>query len=53
MRRAIEKHDVNVIGLTLSKNQSAHDRQKFAEMDSPRIKDVRLHGWEDFTEPVD
>ncbi len=27
MRRAIEKYDVNVIGLTLSKNQAAHVQQ--------------------------
>jgi cyclopropane-fatty-acyl-phospholipid synthase len=53
MRHAIEKYDVNVIGLTLSENQLAHCRQKFAEMDSPRTKDVRLHGWEEFDEPVD
>jgi cyclopropane-fatty-acyl-phospholipid synthase len=53
MRRAIEKYDVNVIGLTLSENQLAHDKQKFAEMDSPRTKDVRLQGWEQFDEPVD
>ncbi|MBO0864623.1 MAG: class I SAM-dependent methyltransferase, partial [Mycobacterium sp.] len=35
MRRAIEKYDVNVIGLTLSDNQLVHNEQKFAEMDSP------------------
>jgi cyclopropane-fatty-acyl-phospholipid synthase len=53
MRRAIEKYDVNVIGLTLSENQLAHNRRKFAEMDSPRSKEVRLQGWEEFDEPVD
>jgi cyclopropane-fatty-acyl-phospholipid synthase len=53
MRRAVEKYDVNVIGLTLSENQYAHNKQKFAEMDSPRTKDVRLYGWEEFDEPVD
>jgi cyclopropane mycolic acid synthase CmaA2 len=53
MRRAIEKYDVNVIGLTLSENQLAHNEQKFAEMDSPRSKEVRLQGWEQFNEPVD
>ncbi|OSC42604.1 cyclopropane mycolic acid synthase family methyltransferase [Mycobacterium decipiens] len=53
MRHAIEKYDVNVIGLTLSENQLAHDKQKFAEMDSPRKKEVRLQGWEQFDEPVD
>jgi cyclopropane-fatty-acyl-phospholipid synthase len=53
MRHAIEKYDVNVIGLTLSENQLAHCQQKFDEMDSPRSKDVRLQGWEGFDEPVD
>jgi cyclopropane-fatty-acyl-phospholipid synthase len=53
MRHAVEKYDVNVIGLTLSENQLAHDKQKFAEMDSPRRKEVRLQGWEHFDEPVD
>ncbi len=53
MRRAIEKYDVNEIGLTLSENQLAHNQQKFAEMDSPRSKEVRLQGWEQFDEPVD
>ncbi|MDT5351037.1 MAG: cyclopropane-fatty-acyl-phospholipid synthase [Mycobacterium sp.] len=53
MRHAVEHYDVNVIGLTLSENQLAHDKQKFAEMDSPRRKEVRLQGWELFDEPVD
>lgn len=53
MRHAIEKYDVNVIGLTLSENQLAHCQQKFDEMDSPRRKEVRLQGWEEFNEPVD
>ncbi|OBI33237.1 cyclopropane mycolic acid synthase family methyltransferase [Mycolicibacter sinensis] len=53
MRRAVEKYDVNVIGLTLSENQVAHCERKFAEMDSPRTKEVRLQGWEQFDEPVD
>jgi cyclopropane-fatty-acyl-phospholipid synthase len=53
MRHAIQRYDVNVIGLTLSENQLAHCQQKFDEMDSPRRKVVRLHGWEEFDEPVD
>ena len=53
MRHAVEKYDVNVIGLTLSENQLAHDKQKFDEMDSPRRKEVRLQGWEQFDEPID
>ncbi|ORW00923.1 cyclopropane mycolic acid synthase family methyltransferase [Mycobacterium kyorinense] len=53
MRRAIERYDVNVIGLTLSKNQAAHVQKTFDGMDSPRTKRVLLQGWEQFDEPVD
>lgn len=53
MMRAIEKYDVNVIGLTLSHNQQAHVQRVFAESDSPRSKRVELRGWEEFSEPVD
>ncbi|MGA7051843.1 MAG: cyclopropane mycolic acid synthase family methyltransferase [Mycobacterium sp.] len=53
VRRAIEKYDVNVVGLTLSKNQAAHVQKSFDEMDSPRGKRVLLNGWERFDESVD
>jgi cyclopropane-fatty-acyl-phospholipid synthase len=53
MMRAIERYDVNVIGLTLSRNQQARVEQVFAESDSPRTKRVLLQGWEQFSEPVD
>lgn len=53
MLRAVEKYDVNVIGLTLSKNQHAHVERAFAESESPRSKRVLLQGWEQFDEPVD
>lgn len=53
MRRAIEKYDVNVVGLTLSENQAAHVQKKFDELDTPRTKRVLLEGWEKFHEPVD
>ncbi len=53
LRRAIEQYDVNVIGLTLSKNQAAHVQAMFDEMDSPRSRRVLLDGWEQFHEPVD
>ncbi|MBV9318838.1 MAG: class I SAM-dependent methyltransferase [Mycobacterium sp.] len=53
MRRAIERYDVNVIGLTLSKNQRAHVQKLFDHMDSRRSKRVSLQGWEQFDEPVD
>ncbi len=53
MRRAVEKYDVNVIGLTLSKNQHTRAEQVLAAVDTNRTRQVRLHGWEDFSEPVD
>ncbi|WP_264993334.1 class I SAM-dependent methyltransferase, partial [Mycobacterium montefiorense] len=53
MRRAVEKHDVNVVGLTLSKNQAAHVQKSFDEMETPRTRRVLLEGWEQFDEPVD
>jgi cyclopropane-fatty-acyl-phospholipid synthase len=53
MIRAVERYDVNVIGLTLSENQHAHVTRVFAESDTTRSKRVLLKGWEQFDEPVD
>ena len=53
MKRAVERYDVNVVGLTLSENQKAQVDKVFAELDSPRSKRVLLEGWEQFDEPVD
>ncbi|MCW2687936.1 MAG: methyltransferase, cyclopropane fatty acid synthase [Mycobacterium sp.] len=53
MLRALERYDVNVIGLTLSRNQQAHVEQLFAQSPSLRSKRVMLQGWEQFSEPVD
>jgi cyclopropane-fatty-acyl-phospholipid synthase len=53
LRRAIEKYDVNVIGLTLSEHQAAHVQKLFDEMDTARSRRVVLQGWEQFDEPVD
>ena len=53
MMRAVERYDVNVIGLTLSKNQKDHVERLFAESDNPRSKRVELEGWEQFHSPVD
>jgi cyclopropane-fatty-acyl-phospholipid synthase len=53
LRRAIERYDVNVVGLTLSKNQAAHVQTMFDGLDSPRRRRVLLAGWEEFDEPVD
>ncbi|WP_370332792.1 cyclopropane mycolic acid synthase family methyltransferase [Mycolicibacterium hippocampi] len=51
--RAIEKYDVNVVGLTLSENQKAHVEKALEAQGSPRSKRVLLQGWEQFDEPVD
>ncbi|GAC1447480.1 MAG: cyclopropane mycolic acid synthase family methyltransferase [Gemmatimonadaceae bacterium] len=53
LRRAVQKHDVNVIGLTLSKNQCRYAQQLLDDVDSDRARLVFLRGWEQFDEPVD
>ena len=53
LQRAMEKYDVNVIGLTLSKNQQAYCQELLGKVDSDRSFDVRLEGWEQFHYPVD
>jgi cyclopropane-fatty-acyl-phospholipid synthase len=53
MQRAIEKFDVNVIGITLSRNQSEYSRAKLAKIPTGRNVEVRLQGWEEFDEKVD
>lgn len=53
MKRAVERYDVNVVGLTLSVNQAAHVQKMFDEMDTPRCRRVLLAGWEQFDAPVD
>jgi cyclopropane-fatty-acyl-phospholipid synthase len=53
MMRAIERYDVDVVGLTLSRTQTDHVERIFAASDSPRSKRVLLRGWEQFDEPVD
>jgi cyclopropane-fatty-acyl-phospholipid synthase len=53
LMRAIENYDVDVVGLTLSRNQQAHVEKLFANSSSPRDKRVLLEGWEKFEEKVD
>ena len=50
-RRAVENFSVDVIGLTLSKEQHALITQSVAN--TANHIDFRLQGWEEFTEPVD
>lgn len=53
MKRAVEKYDVNVIGLTLSTNQHAYTQSLLDGVDTGRSRRVLLQGWEQFDEPVD
>jgi cyclopropane-fatty-acyl-phospholipid synthase len=53
MKRAVEKYDVNVVGLTLSKNQHAYCQEVLAGIDSTRSRRVLLQDWAEFSEPVD
>jgi cyclopropane-fatty-acyl-phospholipid synthase len=50
---AVEKYDVNVIGITLSKNQSEYASARLAKIPTSRTVEVRLQGWEEFNDPVD
>jgi mycolic acid methyltransferase UmaA len=51
--RAVEKYDVNVIGITLSRNQSKYSQAKLASIPTERTVEARLQGWEEFDEKVD
>jgi cyclopropane-fatty-acyl-phospholipid synthase len=53
--RAVEHYRVRVTGLTLSKNQLAHDQALAAKLPAETAAkvDFRLEGWETFNEPVD
>jgi cyclopropane-fatty-acyl-phospholipid synthase len=53
MKRAVEQHDVDVVGLTLSKNQKTLGQQILDQVDTDRSRRVLLRGWEEFDEPVD
>lgn len=53
MKRAIEKYQVNVVGLTLSMNQAAHVQNMFDQMDTTHRRRVLLQGWEQFDGSVD
>jgi len=53
MKRAMEQYDVNVIGLTLSRNQWAYSQKLLDQTASRRSHLVLLQGWEEFDRPVD
>jgi cyclopropane-fatty-acyl-phospholipid synthase len=53
LRRAVERFDVNLIGITLSRNQYEYSRALMSSLPTTRTAEVRLQGWEEFDEPVD
>lgn len=53
LKRAVEKYDVNVIGITLSRNQFEYSKNKLAGLPTSRNIEVRLQGWEEFEDNVD
>lgn len=53
LQRAVEKHDVNVVGLTLSRNQCKFAQELLDGLDTNRSRRILLRGWEQFDEPVD
>ncbi len=53
LKRAIERYDVNVVGLTLSRNQCKFAQDLLDDMDTERSRRILLRGWEQFDEPVD
>ncbi len=53
LQRAIEKFDVNVIGITLSRNQFEYSKARLARIPTERTVEIRLQGWEEFDDKVD
>lgn len=53
LKRAVEKYDVNVVGLTLSENQHNYCQQLLDSVDTSRSHRVLLRDWADFSDPVD
>jgi cyclopropane-fatty-acyl-phospholipid synthase len=53
LKRAVERYDVNVVGLTLSRNQHAYCQQLLDGVDTNRSHRVLLRDWSDFSESVD
>ena len=53
MKSAVQRHDVNTLGLTLSRNQCALGQQILDDVDSEWSRQILLRGWEEFDQPVD
>ncbi|OJZ69793.1 SAM-dependent methyltransferase [Mycobacterium paraffinicum] len=53
LKRAVERYDVNVVGLTLSRNQHAYCQEVLDGIDTGRSRRALLCDWSEFSEPVD
>jgi cyclopropane-fatty-acyl-phospholipid synthase len=53
MKRAVQRFDVDTVGLTLSRNQRALGQEMLDAVDTARSRQIQLRGWEEFDEPVD
>ena len=53
LQRAVERYDVNVIGITLSRYQYEYTKELMAGIPTSRRTEVRLQGWEEFDDKVD
>jgi cyclopropane-fatty-acyl-phospholipid synthase len=51
--RAVQKYDVNVVGITLSRNHCERSKARLAAIPTQRHAEARLQGWEEFDEKVD
>jgi len=51
--RAVEKYDVNVVGITLSRNHYERSKARLEAIPTTRRTEARLQGWEEFDEKVD
>ena len=47
LARAVEKYDVNVIGITLRRNHYEGSKAKLAKVTTKRYLEARLQGWEE------
>jgi cyclopropane-fatty-acyl-phospholipid synthase len=53
MKRAVERYDVNVVGLTLSRNQHTLGQEILDRVDTDRSRQILLRGWEEYDGAVD
>jgi cyclopropane-fatty-acyl-phospholipid synthase len=53
MKRAVERYDVDVVGLTLSRNQHTLGQEILDRVETSRSRQILLRGWEEYDGAVD